>query len=111
MKLPAHNRYDCIPIHHRPQYEWSGGAPWPSPSTTISSISPSVLASAATLDEFALPGAHNVNSAVLEQCPEIVDEMLEQSQKYRWCSRSRCILSSSASRFGCALSATPSATS
>jgi allantoinase len=24
------------------------------------------------LDEFALPGAHNVNSAVLEYCPDIV---------------------------------------
>ena len=26
MKLPAHNRYDYVPIHRRPQYEWPGGA-------------------------------------------------------------------------------------
>ena len=26
MKLPAHNRYDYIPIHKRTQYEWPGGA-------------------------------------------------------------------------------------
>jgi len=26
MKLPAHSRYDYIPIHKRPQYEWPQGA-------------------------------------------------------------------------------------
>ena len=26
MKLPAHNRYDYVPIHKRPQYEWPEGA-------------------------------------------------------------------------------------
>ena len=26
MKLPAHNRYDYVPIHKRPQYEWPDGA-------------------------------------------------------------------------------------
>ena len=26
MKLPAHSRYDYVPIHKRPQYEWPEGA-------------------------------------------------------------------------------------
>src|SRR5271169_3506231 len=26
VKLPAHNRYDYVPIHKRPQYEWPEGA-------------------------------------------------------------------------------------
>ena len=26
MKLPAHSRYDYVPIHKRPQYDWPGGA-------------------------------------------------------------------------------------
>ena len=26
MKLPAHSRYDSIPIHKRPQYDWPEGA-------------------------------------------------------------------------------------
>ena len=25
MKLPRHGRYDYVPIHKRPQYEWPGG--------------------------------------------------------------------------------------
>ena len=26
MKLPDHSRYDYVPIHKRPQYEWPEGA-------------------------------------------------------------------------------------
>ena len=90
MKLPAHNRYDYVPIHKRPQYEWPGGARL---AVTFNNNieyfafgaglgSDSTGASAAQsqrnyawrdygnrvgiwhyldlLDEFALPGAHNV---------------------------------------------------
>ena len=34
------------------------------------------------LDEFALPGAHNVNSAVLEHCPEIVERLNGRGDEY-----------------------------
>ena len=84
----------------------------PSPSATTSSISPSGRASAPTrrgrkapqthrnyawrdygnrvglwhyldlLDEFGLPGAHNVNSAVLEHCPEIVERLNGRGDEY-----------------------------
>ena len=81
-------------------------------SATISSISPSAPGSAATrpgadvaqnqrnyawrdygnrvgiwyyldlLDEFGLPGAHNVNSAVLEYCPDIVERLNGRGDEY-----------------------------
>ena len=35
------------------------------------------------LDEFGLPGAHNVNSAVLEYCPEIVERLNGRGDEYR----------------------------
>ena len=34
------------------------------------------------LDEFALPGAHNVNSAVLEHCPDIVERLNGRGDEY-----------------------------
>ena len=34
------------------------------------------------LDEFALPGAHNVNSAVLEDCPEIVERLKARGDEF-----------------------------
>ena len=34
------------------------------------------------LDEFALPGAHNVNSAVLERCPDIVERLNGRGDEY-----------------------------
>ena len=34
------------------------------------------------LDEFALPGAHNVNSAVLEACPDIVERLNGRGDEY-----------------------------
>ena len=112
MKLPAHNRYDYIPIHRRPQYDWPGGARL---AVTFNNNiehfafgaglgSDSTGAAAAQsqrnyawrdygnrvglwyyfdlLDEFALPGAHNVNSAVLEHCPEIVERLNGRGDEY-----------------------------
>jgi allantoinase len=112
MKLPAHTRYDCIPIHRRPQYEWPGGARL---AVTFNNNiehfafgaglgSDSTGAAAAQsqrnyawrdygnrvglwyyfdlLDEFALTGAHNVNSAVLEHCPEIVERLNGRGDEY-----------------------------
>ena len=34
------------------------------------------------LDEFGLPGAHNVNSAVLEYCPDIVERLNGRGDEY-----------------------------
>ena len=112
MKLPAHNRYDYLPIHKRPQYEWPEGARLA--VTFCNNIeyfafgaglgSDSTGAAAAQsqrnyawrdygnrvgiwyyldlLDEFGLPGAHNVNSAVLEQCPDIVERLNGRGDEY-----------------------------
>jgi peptidoglycan/xylan/chitin deacetylase (PgdA/CDA1 family) len=112
MKLPAHNRYDYIPIHKRAQYEWPNGARLA--VTFCNNIeyfafgaglgSDSTGAAAAQsqrnyawrdygnrvgiwyyldlLDEFGLPGAHNVNSAVIEQCPDIVERLNGRGDEY-----------------------------
>jgi allantoinase len=112
MKLPAHNRYDYVPIHKRPQYEWPEGARL---AVTFNNNiehfaynaglgSDSAGAGPAQsprdlawrdygnrvglwhyldlLDEFGLPGAHNVNSAALEACPEIVDRLTGRGDEY-----------------------------
>ena len=112
MKLPAHDRYDYVPIHRRPQYEWPGGARLAVTFNNKSQYfafgaglgSNSTGAAAAQsqrnyawrdygnrvglwyyfdlLDEFALPGAHNVNSAVLEHCPDIVERLNGRGDEY-----------------------------
>src|SRR5438105_947057 len=112
MKLPAHNRYDYVPIHRRPQYEWPGGARLAVTfnnniehfafgaglgSDSTGAAAPQSQRNYAwrdygnrvglwyyfdLLDEFALPGAHNVNSAVLEYCPEIVERLNGRDDEY-----------------------------
>jgi peptidoglycan/xylan/chitin deacetylase (PgdA/CDA1 family) len=112
MKLPAHRRYDYIPIHKRPQYEWPEGKRLAVAfNNNIEHFafgaglgSDSTGAAAAQshrnyawrdygnrvglwhyldlLDEFGLPGAHNVNSAVLEECPAIVERMNARGDEY-----------------------------
>jgi peptidoglycan/xylan/chitin deacetylase (PgdA/CDA1 family) len=112
MKLPEHGRYDYIPIHKRPQYEWPGGAPlavtfnnnieYFAFGTGLGSDSTGAAAAQSQrnyawrdygnrvgiwhyldlLDEFGLPGAHNVNSAVLEECPEIVERLNGRGDEY-----------------------------
>jgi allantoinase len=112
MKLPAHDRYDYVPIHKRRQYEWPEGKRL---AVTFNNNieyfafgaglgSDSTGAAAAQshrnyawrdygnrvglwyyldlLDEFALPGAHNVNSAVLEACPDIVERLNARGDEY-----------------------------
>jgi allantoinase len=112
MKLPFHNRYDYIPIHKRPQYDWPEGARL---AVTLCSnieyfafrtglgVDPSgnpepqshrnyawrdygnrvgVWRYLDLLDEFGLPGAHNVNSAVLEACPEIVERLRGRGDEF-----------------------------
>jgi peptidoglycan/xylan/chitin deacetylase (PgdA/CDA1 family) len=112
MKLPTHNRYDYIPIYKRPQYEWPEGARLAVTfNNNIEffafgaglSTDPTGVPAAQThrnyawrdygnrvglwhyldlLDEFGLPGAHNVNSSVLEHCPEIVERLTGRGDEY-----------------------------
>ena len=112
MKLPAHSRYDYVPIPKRPQYDWPEGKRL---AVTFNNNiehfafgsglgSDSTGAPAAQshrnyawrdygnrvglwyyldlLDEFALPGAHNVNSAVLEACPDIGERLRARGDEF-----------------------------
>ena len=112
MILPRHGRYDYVPIHQRPVYDWPEGkrlavffcnnieffafrAGIGSDST--GEVAPQNQRNYAwrdygnrvgiwsyfdLLDEFGLPGAHNVNSAVLEECPAIVERMNARGDEY-----------------------------
>lgn len=112
MKLPRHDRYDYSALPKRPVYDWpegkrlamclvnniewfAFGAGLGSDSTGLPS--PQNQRNYAwrdygnrvglwyyldLLDEFALPGAHNVNSAVLEACPEIVERLNGRGDEY-----------------------------
>jgi len=112
MILPRHGRYDYVPIHKRPVYDWpegrrlavmfvnniehfAFGAGLGSDSTGLPA--PQNQRNYAwrdygnrvglwryldLLDEFGLPGAHNVNSAVLEECPDIVERLNGRGDEY-----------------------------
>ncbi|HJU20319.1 MAG TPA: polysaccharide deacetylase family protein [Stellaceae bacterium] len=112
MKLPAHDRYDYVPIYRRPTYEWPGGARLAvflcnniehfAFREGLGSDSTGLAATQSQrnyawrdygnrvglwyyldlLDEFGLPGAHNVNSAVLEACPDIVARLNARGDEY-----------------------------
>jgi len=112
MKLPTHGRYDYVPITKRPVYDWPEGKRLAvffcnniehfafgvgnSPDSTGLPMPPSQRNYAwrdygnrvgiwyylDLLDEFGLPGAHNVNSAVLEYCPEIVERLNGRGDEY-----------------------------
>ena len=112
MKLPTHGRYDYAPITKRPVYDWPEGKRLAvtfcnniehfafgvgnSPDSTGLPMPPSQRNYAwrdygnrvgiwnylALLDEFGLPGAHNVNSAVLEYCPDIVARLNARGDEY-----------------------------
>src|SRR5215471_9749680 len=112
MKLPAHGRYDYVPITRRPVYDWPegkrlavffcnniehfafGAGLGADPSGTGGPQNQSNYAWRDygnrvglwhyfdLLDEFGLPGAHNVNSAVLEYCPDIVERLNGRGDEY-----------------------------
>jgi allantoinase len=112
MKLPAHDRYDYVPIFERRQYEWPGGprlavffgnniehfaflaglgvdsSGLPQPQSQRNYAwrdygnRVGLWAYLDLLDEFALPGAHNVNSTVLEACPQIVARLNGRGDEY-----------------------------
>jgi allantoinase len=112
MKLPTHGRYDYVPITKRAVYDWPEGKRLAvflcsniehfafRAGLGTDSTGPSVEQSQRNyawrdygnrvgiwhyldlLDEFGLPGAHNVNSAALEHCPEIVERLNGRGDEY-----------------------------
>ncbi|MGH7094269.1 MAG: polysaccharide deacetylase family protein, partial [Stellaceae bacterium] len=112
MKLPRHERYDHVPIPKRPVYDWPEGKRLAvcfnnniehfAFGTGLGSDSTGAPAAQSQrnyawrdygnrvglwhyldlLDEFGLPGAHNVNSAVLEACPDIVERLNGRGDEY-----------------------------
>src|SRR5437763_82419 len=112
MKLPGHGRYDYVPITRRPVYDWPegkrlaaffcnniehfafGAGLGADPSGSGGPQNQSNYAwrdygnrvglwyYLDLLDEFGLPGAHNVNSAVLEYCPDIVERIRGRGDEF-----------------------------
>ena len=112
MKLPRHDRYDYSPIHKRPVYEWPNGSRLAftvcnniEQFAFLAALGSDSAAGAGpqnqrnyawrdygnrvgiwnyldVLDEYQLPGSHNVNSAVLEACPDIVERLNERGDEY-----------------------------
>ena len=112
MKLPSHGRYDYVPITKRPVYDWPEGKRLAVffcnniehfAFGAGVGVGPTGAAATQTqvtyawrdygnrvgmwhyldlLDEFGLPGAHNVNSAVLEACPDIVERLNGRGDEY-----------------------------
>jgi allantoinase len=112
MKLPGHGRYDYVPITKRPVYDWPEGKRLAvyfgnniehfaygsglGVDTTGFALEQSHRNYAwrdygnrvglwyylDLLDQYGLPGAHNVNSAALEHCPEIVERLNGRGDEY-----------------------------
>ena len=112
MKLPHHGRYGYSPIHQRPTYEWPNGsriaftlynnieqfafrAGLGGDSATTGAAQSQrnyawreygnrvgIWAYFDLLDEYGLPASHNVNAAVLEACPQIVERLNARGDEY-----------------------------
>jgi peptidoglycan/xylan/chitin deacetylase (PgdA/CDA1 family) len=112
MKLPEHRRYDYVPIHKRAKYDWPNSARLAfTLCNNIEHFAFRVglgsdnasLGSAQTqrnyawrdygnrvgiwsyldlLDEYALPGSHNINSAALDACPDIAERLNQRGDEY-----------------------------
>lgn len=111
MKLPHHNRYDFIPIVDRPDYSWPEGkrlAVFLCNNIEYFAFRAGLGSDSADgltkqnqrnfawrdygnrvglwryldlLDEYGIPGAHNVNSAVLEHCPQILERLVARKDE------------------------------
>ncbi|MDB5820318.1 MAG: polysaccharide deacetylase [Rhizobacter sp.] len=111
MKLPYHHRYDFSPIVERPVYDWPGGkrvAVFLCNNIEFFAFSAGLGTDSADgaakqnqrnwgwkdygnrvglwryldlLDEFGIPGAHNVNSAVFEHCPGIAERLVARGDE------------------------------
>jgi allantoinase len=112
MNLPTHDRYDYVPITRRPVYDWPegkrlavflcsniehfayragvgvdpSGADRPQSQVNYAwrdyGNRVGIWYYLDLLDEFGLPGAHNVNSAALEYCPAIVERLNGRGDEY-----------------------------
>lgn len=112
MKLPEHDRYSYSAIHRRPTYEWRNGARLafticnnieyfafraglgsdnaaPGAPQTQRNFAwrdygnrVGIWAYFDLLDEYGLPASHNINSAVLEACPEISERLNQRGDEY-----------------------------
>lgn len=112
MKLPRHDRYPYSAIIKRPVYDWPNGkrlavtlcnniehfafrAGLGSDSATGTAAQSQrnhawrdygnrvgIWNYLELLDEYELPASHNVNSAVLEECPAIVERLNERGDEY-----------------------------
>jgi peptidoglycan/xylan/chitin deacetylase (PgdA/CDA1 family) len=112
MKLPAHHRYDHSALPQRPTYEWPGGkrlalivcnniehfafrAGMGSDSAQIGAPQNQrnygwrdygnrvgLWYMLDLLDELEVPSAHNVNSAVLNACPEIAPALMKRGDEF-----------------------------
>jgi peptidoglycan/xylan/chitin deacetylase (PgdA/CDA1 family) len=112
VQLPGHGRYGYVPIHQRAVYDWpegkrlavffcnnieyfafrAGVGPDSTGEGTVQNQRSyawrdygnrvGIWSYFDLLDEFGLPGAHNVNSTVLEACPAIVERMNARGDEY-----------------------------
>lgn len=112
MKLPRHDRYDYSAIPKRPVYDWPGGkrlavtlcnniehfafcAGLGSDSATGTAAQSQrnyawrdygnrvgIWNYFDVLDEYELPASHNVNSALLDECPEIAERLNQRGDEY-----------------------------
>ncbi|WP_219220569.1 polysaccharide deacetylase family protein [Variovorax boronicumulans] len=112
MKLPSHNRYDFTPIDARADYEWPGGKRLAVVfcnniehfafsaglgTDNASGSGPQNQRNWAwkdygnrvglwryldLLDEFEIPGSHNINSTVLEAYPEITRRLVQRGDEF-----------------------------
>ena len=112
MKLPSQNRYEYSAIYKRPTYEWPNGARLafilcnnieyfafraglgsdsasPGSAQTQRNFSwrdygnrVGIWSYFDLLDEYELPASHNINSAVLETCPEISERLNQRGDEY-----------------------------
>jgi allantoinase len=112
MKLLRHDRYDFSALPKRPTYEWPNGsrlaftlcnnieyfafrAGLGSDNAMVGSAQSQrnfawrdygnrvgIWHYFDLLDEYGLPGAHNVNSAVLDACPEISERLNQRGDEY-----------------------------
>jgi len=111
MKLPAHNRYDYVPITRRPDYAWPGGkrlAVYFCNNIEYFAFGTGMGSDSATLgapqtqrnyawrdygnrvgiwrmfdlfDELACPLAHNINSVILDHHPDIGERILKRGDE------------------------------
>jgi peptidoglycan/xylan/chitin deacetylase (PgdA/CDA1 family) len=112
MQLPSHGRYDYVPITRRPVYDWPEGkrlavflcsnieyfawraglgvdpSGYERPQSQVNFAwrdygnRVGIWYYFDLLDEFGLPGAHNVNAAALDACPDIAGRIKGRGDEF-----------------------------